>query len=195
MPRVEREVEPEICPFTIVIDTNEAAPFHFTGIAIDGDKHGRSWIVNTVKSPLFTMARREVEIHGDVFVKGLADYAIFGHELAFEIERKSIADLYSTLGQRRLEFEAEIKRLHEDCEFAAVVIEGDWEAILRTPPNSQLNPKSVSRTILSWSVRYPRVHWFPCMNRRHAEMLTFQLMMKWWEQREAREEENAPEAL
>jgi hypothetical protein len=176
--------EPLLCPFTVAVDSNESAPFHFTGIQSDADKGNRTWIVPTATKPLYLMGRREVLLPGTqiVMTHGLADYSIDGSEEEIQVERKSLSDLYSTLGQRRLEFQAEMEVLDQTCEFAAVVVEADWQTILLDPPsNAQLSPKVVSRTIISWSIRYPKIHWFCCMNRRHAELVTFQLLMRYWE--------------
>lgn len=194
MPRVINEDEPLVCPFNVVVDSNESAPYHFTGITSDADNDSRTWIVPTVTKPLYQMGRRQVNIQGTnvTATHGFADYSIDGLEYEIQIERKSLSDLYSTLGQRRFEFQAEIQVLNE-CEFAAVVIEADWQTILLSPPpNAQMPPKVVSRTILSWSLRYPRVHWLCAMNRRHGELITFQLLMRYWELRQERLKETVP---
>lgn len=179
-----------LCPFTIVVDSNEAAPFHFTGITADGKQKNKTWIVPTVTRPLYQMGQQRVRVpNGKSYVElihGWADYSIDGMESRIQIERKSVNDLYGTIGGRRFEFQAEMMVLNE-CDFAAVVIEGDWRTLLEDPPcSSQVPPKVISRTILSWSIRYPRVHWFPCMNRRHAELVTFHLLMKFWEHEQER---------
>lgn len=179
-------VEPEIIetPFTIVIDTNESMPYSFTGIDVDGDQHGRHYVPRIVRKPLWSMGRETVSVKGREMIHGLADYSIDGMELLVQVERKSVSDLYSTLGQRRDEFEAEMARLSR-CRYAAVVVEGDWQKILvEHGSRSNLNPKSVSRTILSWSVRYG-IHWWTCTNRRHAELVTFQLLMRFWKETQA----------
>lgn len=173
---------PLLCPFAVVVDTNESAPWRFTGIPSDARHGNRPWIVTTVTRPLWATDRRDIEIGDEIHSKGLADYSIDGMESRFQIERKSLDDLYATLGSRRTSYQAEIARLNETCEFSAVIIEAEWSRILRHPPSrSQLSPKIVSRTVASWSIRYPRVHWYTCESRRHAELFAFQLMMKFWE--------------
>ena len=190
------EDPPLICPFSIVADVNESAPFHFTGIQSDADKDNRIWIVHVVRKALWSMGKREVQLQGTkgvTMTHGWADYSIDGLESEIQIERKSVLDLYATLGQRRLEFQAEMQVLNE-CKYAAVVVEGDLsQLLLDPPPNSQVPPKVISRTILSWSLRFPNVHWFCCMHRRHAELVTFQLLMRYWLLREERAKEAASE--
>lgn len=180
-----------VAPFRIAIDVNEGVPYRFTGIKTDGsaDKGGaRPLVVRTITLPLYQMGRQAVFIEKNGrqlnYVKGLADYSIEGMIEDVQIERKSLEDLYGTLGGRRDDFEAEIARLNL-CRFAAVVIEASWSEILFSPPDhSRLNPKTVSRTILSWSIRYPGVHWFTCSGRQHAEAFTFRLLEMFWRQQQ-----------
>lgn len=192
MPRIINEDEPLLCPFNVAVCSNESAPYHLTGIVSDAENDHRTWIVPTIRKPLYLMGRRQVDVQGTnvTCTHGYADYSIDGLEDEIQVERKSLQDLYSTLGQRRFEFQAEIQVLN-DCKFAAVVIEAEWSKILLDPPpNSQMPPKVVSRTIQSWSLRYPRVHWFTCMNRRHGELVTFQMLMRYWELRREGEKES-----
>lgn len=49
---------------------------------------------------------------------------------------------------------------------------------------SQLNPKSVTQTILSWSIKYPRVHWLTPGSRRNAEVVTFDILRHAWRHRQ-----------
>jgi hypothetical protein len=174
-----------VLPFTIVRDSNETAKYHFAGIQSDvGDKcDGLPWIVPLIEKPLYSMHRLPISVdRKPEIIKGLADYSIDGMEHQVQIERKSVPDLFSTLGGRRHEFECEIARLNM-LAFSAVVIEGNWKSIvLDPPPESQLFVKTVSRTILSWSIRYPRVHWFTCEGRRHAELTTFNLLRQFYKQ-------------
>jgi DNA excision repair protein ERCC-4 len=152
-----------VMPFTLVIDTREQAPYSFSGIRADADKQGRP-----------------VEVPVKFAALPAGDYSIEGYETKVAIERKSLADLYSTLGQGRERFEREHERL-ASCGFAAVVIEASWEEILRRPPpNSRLTPRTILRTSQSWAIKYG-VHWVPAVDRRFAELWTFQTLRKFWE--------------
>jgi hypothetical protein len=155
-------------PFTILIDQREKAPFGFSGLTADSKDGCRPLAVRTRFAHLPT---GDYTIDGlDVDGKGLGGIAI---------ERKSLADLYSTLGQHRERFEAEHERL-SNFAFAAVVIEADWATILQRPPReSRLLPKCVFRTMVSWTQRYG-VHWIACPGRQFAESLTFRLLEKAW---------------
>lgn len=107
------------------------------------------------------------------------DYSILGYEGRIAIERKSLEDLYGSLGQQRDRFEREHERMAK-LEFAAVVIEASWKEILTRPPErSRLNPKTIHRTALSWLVRHG-IAWLTVEDRRLAEITTFRLLDRWW---------------
>jgi len=143
----------------VVIDTREQLPFAFAGFKCDAADGG---------GPLTVPTRRGTLASGD--------YSLVGYEHRLAVERKSLADLYGTLGKGRERFERELERLAR-FDFAAVVIEATWpEVCAEPPPHAQLPPKTVFRSILAWSVRYPRVHWFPAGPRALAEVTAFRLL-------------------
>lgn len=184
-----QEQEATVAPFTIVVDVNEGAPYRFTGLPLNKSEGDGCWVVPTTKKALWAMGRMEITTDKGTFTKGLADYSIDGLESQFQVERKSLSDLYSTLGGKRDEFEAEISRLC-CCQFAAVVVEASWDEALNHPPaNSRLLPKTVESTILSWSIRYPQVHWFLVSDRRHGERTVFNLCHLFWRQWQHRKKE------
>lgn len=167
----------EVVPFTVVIDINEGAPYQFTGIK------GRSkggvklpQIIRTTKKPMYLMGR-------DTWGTGLADYSIDGLEELIQIERKSIGDLFGTLGGRRENFEREISRLNDQCRVAAVMIEGSYSHISNFHEHGP-DPASVIGTMISWGQRYPNVHWIPAGSRDMAERLTFRMLERFWLDRE-----------
>jgi ERCC4-type nuclease len=146
-------------PAVILIDSREQMPFRFTGLRADA-KEGR-W-------PLAVTTRTETLPTGDYSLEGMADRVA--------VERKSLADLFATLGQDRERFERELVRLAA-MQFAAVVVEADWTKILKHPPDfSRLNPKTIFRSVIAWQQRYPRVHWWTCPDRRFAEVVTLRIL-------------------
>ena len=164
-------------PFTVVIDTREQAPYSFTGIRTD---------------PSSTRKQKSLPLVIPTVVATLrsGDYSIRDHEDHISVERKSLADLYSTLSQRRKQFIAELERLN--ClRFAAVVVEAGWPTILGKPPTlmdggphhvSQMRPKTVYRSILAWQQRYVHVHWLLCESRNFAERTTFRILERYWKE-------------
>lgn len=150
-------------PYTILVDTREQNPFEFTDIR------------DTDGQPIYVYQDR-------VGLKS-GDYSLLGMENQIAIERKSHIDFLGSIGQGRDRFQREIERLNE-MECAAVAIEVGWRDLMVGHINSQINPMTISRTIVSWSIRYPRVHWWLCENRRHAELMTFRLLDRFWKLKE-----------
>lgn len=143
---------------TVVCDTREQFPYTFAGLLCDRADGG---------GPLTVPTRRGTLASGD--------YSLDGYEHRVAVERKSLADCYSTIGQGRDRFERELARLAA-LDFAAVVIEADWPTVCSDPPpHTELPPKTVFRSILAWQIRYG-VHFLPCGNRRLAEVTTFRLL-------------------
>jgi len=160
--QLDVESEPVVAGFTILVDGREKAPYRFTGLRADAAQQNRPLIVPTEWAHLKT-----------------GDYAVQGFESQFCVERKSLADLYNTLGQHRERFEREHQRLAE-MRRAMVVVEAGWEEALKRPPErSKLRPKVVFRTALSWFVKYG-VPWQFCDGRRLAEVYTFRFLEKAW---------------
>jgi hypothetical protein len=157
-----QEIGELLCPFTIVIDTNEQYPFAFTSIR---NKSGDRVQVRTRTRPLYTV--------------GGGDYTIDGMEDLVQLERKG-DDLPSSLAQRREAFEGEIRRLSEACEFAAVIVEHPWSFFLRDEHGYGMSGKAIHRTVTAWQVAYPGVHWWFCESRVHAENVAFRLLDCFW---------------
>jgi DNA excision repair protein ERCC-4 len=111
------------------------------------------------------------------------DYSIDGWDRMVTVERKTLSDLAGTLTRGRKRFTAEMERLRE-YDAAWVVIEGSLMDIFRgLPLASQVRPKSILRSWMFWSLRYPRVHWIDCPERGFAEGVTYQLLRTWWRER------------
>jgi DNA excision repair protein ERCC-4 len=154
--------EPLTAPFEVLVDGREKHPYLFAGLRADA-----------------RLAHRPLAVRWSWAHLPTGDYSLRGCEESVAIERKSMEDLYSTLGQHRDRFEAEHERMSK-LDFAAVVIEASWGRIIHRPPErSRLDPKTVYRTAIAWSIRY-RVPWFTCESRRLGEVTTFRLLERWW---------------
>lgn len=149
---------------TVVIDTREQQPYHFTGLYADAADGGKPLTVPVVRGTLAS-----------------GDYSLAGHETAVAVERKSLADLFGTLAGGRDRFVRELERLAA-YRFAAVIVEASWQAILDGPPHSQLPPKTVFRSVVAWQQRYPAVHWWTVENRRMAEVTTYRILERYWKE-------------
>lgn len=151
---------PVVCPFTIVIDSREQAPWTFRNLRADAKSSNRPLLIQTVVCGLKT-----------------GDYSIVGLEDQIALERKSKSDLYSTLGGGRDRFVAEMERMAE-LDYAAVIVEASLESVLlRPPPVSRLKPKTVYRSCLSIGIKYGVQFWFaPSID--FAERTAFRILEK-----------------
>lgn len=166
---VSKPGEPVSFPATVLIDTREQLPLDFQGMLADARDGGGPLVVETRRATL-----------------GQGDYSIEGYEGRISVERKSAADLFSTLGQGRDRFERELERL-ATLEFAAVVVEAQWSEVLTDPPRySELNPKTVFRSVIAWQQRHPRVHWWFVDGRRFAEITTLRILERFWKDQQTR---------
>lgn len=158
-------LEPLTVPFRIVIDTREQFPYSFTGIEGDAKEKRRPLVIPTVVATLQS-----------------GDYAIDGFATEIAVERKSKIDLFGTLGNGRDRFVRELERLQE-MTYAAVMVEADWEAVMKVPPlHSNLNPKTVYRSVIAWQQRFPRIHWWFVPDRRFAEITTFRILQRFFKE-------------
>lgn len=145
--------------FAVVIDGREREPYRFIGLTTKTAGGNEAPLL-----PNLEFGRLET-----------GDYSVRGLEQLVAVERKSLADLYSTLGQDRDRFEREHERLAA-MKTACVVIEAGWDEIIQRPPErSQLSPQSVLGTFTSWYQRYG-VAWVALPNRRAAECFTYRFL-------------------
>lgn len=155
-----------VAPFTVVIDTREQLPWDFAGIKADagqGGPTGGNLVVPAVVSCL-----------------PAGDYSIHGYGGRVAVERKSKADLFGTIGQGRGRFVRELERLNE-YESASVIVEAEISEIFgMPPPHSELRPKTVSRSVIAWQLRFPRVHWWFLPGRKTAMAWAYRVLERWW---------------
>lgn len=150
-----------ICPFTVVVDSNEQAPYHFLSIE---------------PFRIVPLSHRKLKT---------GDYSIESASREFDplvtIERKSISDFLGSITGGRERFEREFKRMAE-MRFAAVVVEGEFSQVLtHARERTMVDLESIFGTVTSWMIRY-RVHFWFCLSRRHAEMTTLRLLCQFWKE-------------
>ena len=155
-----------VCPFTVRVDTREQAPWTFQGIVVER----RLWIVRRRVATLPT-----------------GDYSIAGCEDRLVIERKSAADLVSSVTVGNARFRREHNRMQAVVAaggFACVIVEGSLAAIcdeLDSESGRRVTSESILGAVASWPQRYG-VHWLFAGDRRRAELLAFKVMLKWWKE-------------
>jgi len=156
-----------VCPFVVLRDTREQAPWQFSGIVIEK----RLWVIQHE-------------------VKGLktGDYTIKGMEELLCVERKSASDLVGSITSGNARFRREHERMAEivlSGGFACVVIEGSLSAICEELDNDdsrRVTGDMVIGAAASWPQKYG-VHWYFGGDRRYAELLAFRIMWKFWNHR------------
>ena len=163
----ESEVEPIICPFRVAIDTREQAPYEFLGLRANADKKYAPILVGHDRVNLPT---------------GKGDYSIVGLS-KIALERKSKADLYSSIASGRDNFESRLLRMQAFAGnwYSAIIVEAEISELVNDPPpHTQYSPKSLIRTIGAWDMRYPAVKWFFLPGRQAAEAWTFRTLERFW---------------
>lgn len=147
-----------LCPFTIAVDTREQANWTFRSMQSDAKDKKLPIVIRTERKTLQT-----------------GDYSIVGHEQQIAIERKEKGDCFHCMGKDRDRFEKQVQRLSE-LPHGHLIVEADWASVFAGHPNSQLKPKVVHRTVISWTLRYPSVHWWLCPSRAFAEATAFRIL-------------------
>jgi len=136
--------------FTIVIDTRERRKWSFP-------EH-----IPTITKTLLT-----------------GDYSILGLEDRITVERKSLTDLYGTVGRGRERFEKELERMRS-FDYAEIVIEATWARIaFRPPKRTKLSPKTVLGSLNSFKQRYG-VHVTAAGDRASAQWLCLDMLQKFY---------------
>lgn len=156
-----------VCPFVVVADSREQAPYSFEGLELTGRDRGKRAVVRIERKAL-----------------NAGDYSIVGFEDRIAVERKSLIDLYGTLAGGYERFKRELDRLAK-LDFAAVVIEADLRELWRPSEfhpgwRSNMNPRSIEGMIVSFSLDYPGIHWWTCGSRNAAMIRTFGVLSMYW---------------
>ena len=141
--------------FIIAIDTREQRPYDFKNIKPESPKV----VTQTLKT---------------------GDYSLVGLENKVCVERKSLVDIFGSIGAGRARFEREMIRMSE-IQYAVLVIESSLSSIFVNPPrHTKMNPKSVFRTLIAWSQRY-NIHVWPMWNRDAAEKVTYLILKRFYD--------------
>jgi ERCC4-type nuclease len=182
--------EPAISEFVVLVDSREQAPWQFHSIFTDTPgKPPKPLVVRTRVATLRT---------GDYSIEK-AHAAAQGHPgtpHACAIERKSLADLWGTLGAGRERFERELQRLSQ-LDRAAVIVESSWLEILGNAPGhpaelSRLTRKAVLHSIIAWQIEYPEIQWILAGNRVIAERIAWRWLFRFHEKRVGWGQEHQP---
>jgi ERCC4-type nuclease len=151
------------CPFTILCDTNEQLVYTFSDISYENV---------------------HIKVRTEPLKLPVGDYTIKELPGGIIVERKSFEDFIGSVSTQedRDVLRKRLGRMIEAYEFSAVVVECEgYDLYTRPFPFTKLDQKTPYHTILSWSMRYPQVHWFLCRDRRFAELTVFRLFEQFWQ--------------
>lgn len=187
-------------PFTIIVDSNEGAPYGFRGLRANSTRSYRPLAITTFRDSLET---------GDYSIVGFSEPGPSNNHRAITIERKSLSDIFSSLSRNtknlgpkektsrtklREEHERMYGKFHLNGGQAHVVIEGRYDELDEFyEANNQrgVAPEDLRSTHVRWFDRY-HVPWHFAGSRSEAEKLTFRLLECFYE---LHKHELQPEAL
>jgi len=163
-------------PFTILVDTNEGAPWLFQDCQM---------LIKSRMQPV-EVQTREIRLpidEGDYQVEGIPE---------FSIERKSLNDAYLSLSPKcgRDAFREQIEHMNFSLRKTWVIVEASWPEFCSPEKyhndwRSEFHPHAAAATVTSWMVRYPRVSFHFPGSRRRAELFAFRLLEKVWKHNHA----------
>ena len=113
----------------------------------------------------------------------VADYSIVGYK-GIAVERKSKADVFASLAntQKRENFLERLRKMQTTLEYGAVVIECTQKEMITDPPEfTNLNPKAVYHTAISWELQFPAIHWTWLPDRASSEEHVYRLFEKYYQ--------------
>ena len=134
----------------IIIDTREQRPLEFDNR------------VSTVKEKL------DVGDYGARFRDG--------HVPPYFFERKSIGDLFGTMGKGYTRFKKEMKRVRDNNLQLFIIIEGTEFKVLKGTKYSKMQPGAVMKKLFTLWIRYNIIPIF-CNNRQHMSEYITQFYM------------------
>ena len=141
--------------FTIIIDTREQRPYTFQNIKPEPPE--------TIRQGLTT-----------------GDYSLAGLESCICVERKSMSDLFGSVGTGRVRFEREMERM-ASYNYACIIIEAEIQQWFNNPPmRSKMSSKAVFRSLIAFSQRYG-VHVWPAWDRGAGEKFCYIILKRYYD--------------
>lgn len=174
------EIPTRPTPFTILVDSAEQNPFTFLDLRADAAKKNVLWDVRTESACLGR------------YPNSRGDYSLYGYENSIGVERKSVADLQTTLlnfsdgGRDR--FENELGNLSQ-LDAAVVIVEGSLEEVIATiTPRGTKSIGTLRKILFRSIVAVQQDYRVPIQfagSRRLAEQYCFRFLERFWEKRQA----------
>ena len=158
-----QELQLFVCPFTIIQDSREQAPWTFQNIVIEK----KLWVIRRVVKTMKT-----------------GDYTIEGYEDRLCLERKSVSDLIQSVTRehdREARKQSRMRDIQDAGGFSRMIIEGSFSSAcdeLDADESRGVSSGHILGTWKSWEIKY--IPWLWAGDRRRAELIAFHLMLEWW---------------
>lgn len=107
----------------------------------------------------------------------IGDYSVEGYSSEITIERKTKEDIFMSLGRERYRFEQECSQM-TNYKYAAIVVESTLADLLNPPFHTEMNPKAVVNSLISWSIRY-NIHVYFAGHRHFGQTLVYRILEKY----------------
>lgn len=123
---------------------------------------------------IITDTREQKPLWGNIFSKlEVGDYSLDGYENEIAIERKSLPDLFHTLGQGHKRFKNELERA-DKLKYFAIVVEGTYTQALKKyfdgSVYSQMKGSLIVKIMFTLHIKYG-INIFFCDGRAEAKKL------------------------
>jgi len=138
---------------SIVVDTREQTPLEFS----------QDYIERTTRTKLE---------YGDYSARHN------GRICPMFFERKSLSDLFGTMGKGNKRFRAEVARCFADGKQMTIIIEKPLESVWRGYKRSMLSGKQVTRTLFTLFVKYD-INFVFCKNRAEMSLYISEYFYSW----------------
>ncbi|MEA2037279.1 MAG: ERCC4 domain-containing protein [Nanoarchaeota archaeon] len=93
-------------------------------------------------------------------------------------ERKSLSDLFGTLGKGNARFRAEIKRCFSDNNQLTIIVEKPLDRIYKGYKFSQMSGQQIGRTLFTLFLKYD-IKFVCCKNRAEMELYIAEYYYSW----------------
>lgn len=174
----------------ISVDTREALPFSFSNILADKTYVAstpvrrflkeRGWSLDAdylLDVPTVSVALPQ----GDYCLHDVINNRTLFNEVI--VERKSADDLLSSITHERSRLEREFQRIQHECKAGWLVCEALEHQVALIAKERGTDPKILTRTRISWSYKYQKVHWVFMRSRDAAATFTYRALELWHRKR------------
>jgi len=161
--------------YTIIIDTREQTGYFLKEKRITFEKYKENFSDNQEEWIKYLNEKLGDKYNWGTIKTG--DYSIDGHKDKICIERKSLGDLFGTLGKGNKRFKKELERARE-LDYFAIIIEGSFRDVrdknFKGSEHSKMRGDIIIKILFTLIVKY-KIHVFFCNDRNESRAVIKQL--------------------